>query len=228
MALVGILGTTISPYLFFWQASMEVEESNEKRLIVDKKIIHTMNADVRGGMLFTNIVFYFIILSANSVLFNAGIHDINTVEEAARALRPLAGDFAYALFALGVIGTGFLAIPVLAGSVSYMMAETFGWEEGLDKKYYEAPWFYLAMAVSLLIGLLIHFIGISPIQALIYTAVLYGMTAPVLIGLILHICNNTEIMGGYTNNIWSNITGLATLLLMSFSSLFLIWYLFAS
>jgi Mn2+/Fe2+ NRAMP family transporter len=101
-------------------------------------------------------------------------------------------------------------------------------EEGLDKKYYEAPWFYLAMAVSLLIGLLIHFIGISPIQALIYTAVLYGMTAPLLIGLILHICNNSEIMGGYTNNIWSNIAGLATLLLMSFSSLFLIWYLFSS
>jgi NRAMP (natural resistance-associated macrophage protein)-like metal ion transporter len=135
LMLVGILGTTISPYLFFWQASMEVEERHEKRIMVDKKIIDEMGADVKGGMLFTNVVFYFIILAAGTVLFNAGIHNINTVEEAARALRPLAGDQAYLLFALGVIGTGFLAIPVLAGSLSYMMAETFGWSEGFNKKY---------------------------------------------------------------------------------------------
>ncbi len=224
MTLVGILGTTISPYLFFWQASMEVEERHEKHLMVDKKIIHDMASDVKGGMLFTNVVFYFIILTAGTVLFNAGIHDINTVEEAARALRPLAGEQAYLLFALGVIGTGFLAIPVLGGALSYMMAETFNWSEGLDKKYYEAPGFYITMGLSLIIGLLIHFIGISPIQALIYTAVLYGITAPVLIALILHISNNKKIMGDYTNNVWSNIFGIATFLLMSISSLFLLWY----
>ena len=175
-------------------------------------------------MLFTNVVFYFIILAAGTVLFNAGIHNINTVEEAARALRPLAGDYAYLLFALGVIGTGFLAIPVLAGSLSYMMAETFGWNEGFDKKYYEAPGFYITMALSLIVGLLIHFIGISPVQALIYTAVLYGITAPVLIALILHICNNKKIMGKYTNNIWSNLFGGATFLMMTLSSLLLLWY----
>jgi NRAMP (natural resistance-associated macrophage protein)-like metal ion transporter len=224
MALVGILGTTISPYLFFWQASMEVEESHENRLIVDKNIIGIMETDVRSGMLFTNIVFYFIILAAYLVLFRAGVHSITTVEEAARALRPLAGDLAYVLFALGVIGTGFLAIPVLAGSISYMMAETFGWEEGLDKKYYEAPGFYLTMAVSLLVGLLIHFIGISPVQALIYTAVLYGITAPVLIAMILHICNNRKIMGDYANKGWSNSIGLATFLMMACSAAALIWY----
>ncbi len=224
MALVGILGTTISPYLFFWQASMEVEERHEKMLVVDKKMMANMAADVRGGMLFTNVVFYFIILAAGTVLFNAGIHNINTVEEAARALRPLAGDYAYLLFALGVFGTGFVAIPVLAGSLSYMMAETFGWNEGFDKKYHEAPGFYITMGLSLLVGLLIHFIGISPVQALIYTAVLYGVTAPVLIGLILHICNNREIMGDYTNNGWSNFFGGATFLMMSISSLLLLWY----
>ncbi len=224
MALVGILGTTISPYLFFWQASMEVEERNEKRLIVDKKNMDNMEADVRGGMLFTNVVFYFIILTAGTVLFNGGIHNINTVEEAARALRPLAGDYAYLLFALGVIGTGFLAIPVLAGSLSYMIAETFDWNEGFDKKYYEAPGFYLTMGLSLLIGLLIHLTGISPVQALIYTAVLYGVTAPVLIALILHICNNKEIMGSYTNNGWSNFFGAMTFVVMTLSSLLLLWY----
>ena len=146
------------------------------------------------------------------------------MEEAARALRPLAGDQAYLLFALGVIGTGFLAIPVLGGALSYMMAETFGWKEGLDKTYNEAPGFYITMALSLIIGLLIHFVGISPIQALIYTAVLYGVTAPVLIALILHICNNKKIMGRYTNNFWSNFFGIATFLLMTVSSLFLLWY----
>ncbi|NHQ60311.1 divalent metal cation transporter [Chlorobium sp. BLA1] len=224
LMLVGILGTTISPYLFFWQASMEVEERHEKKLMVDKKIIEEMEADVKGGMLFTNVVFYFIILAAGTVLFNAGIHNINTVEEAARALRPLAGDQAYLLFALGVIGTGFLAIPVLGGALSYMMAETFGWKEGLDKKYYEAPGFYLTMAISLVVGLLIHFIGISPIQALIYTAVLYGITAPVLIALILHICNSKKIMGRYTNKFWSNFFGIATFIMMTVSSLFLLWY----
>ena len=222
--LVGILGTTISPYLFFWQASMEVEEAQEKHLMVDKKVIKNMEDDVKGGMFFTTIVFFFIILTTGSVLFNAGIHHIDTVEEAAKALQPLAGDFAYLLFALGVLGTGFLAIPVLAGSLSYMMAETFGWQEGLNKKFHEAPGFYITMVISLIIGLMIHFIGISPIQALIYTAVLYGITAPVLIALILHICNQKKIMGKFTNNKWSNIFGVITFLLMTVSSILLLYY----
>ena len=127
IALVGILGTTISPYLFFWQASMEVEEIHHKRLMVDKRILSEMETDVKGGLLLTNIVFYFIILTTGSVLFNSGIHHINTVEEAAQALRPLAGNGAYLLFSVGVIGTGALAIPVLAVSLSYMIAETLRW-----------------------------------------------------------------------------------------------------
>ncbi|HRI21986.1 MAG TPA: divalent metal cation transporter, partial [Panacibacter sp.] len=179
MALVGILGTTISPYLFFWQTSMEVEEIRERKLFVDKKIIHDMQTDVKGGMLLTNIVFFFIILTSGTVLFNAGIHNIDTVEEAAKALQPLAGNMAYALFSIGVIGTGFLAIPVLAGASSYMMAETFDWDEGLDKKFHEAKGFYITVIISLVIGLSIQFLGISPVKALLWSAVLYGITAPV-------------------------------------------------
>lgn len=237
MALVGILGTTISPYLFFWQTNMEVEENFQRRLVVDKRsfteehftvdkhYIRDMQADVKGGLVLTNIVFYFIILTAGSVLFKAGIHNIQTVEEAAEALKPLAGDMAYVLFAAGVIGTGLLAIPVLAGSLSYMMAETFGWEEGLDKKFHEAKGFYITMIVSVIVGLSIQFMGISPIQALLYTAVLYGITAPVLIAVILHICNNKRIMGRYVNRKWSNIWGGLALLIMTISAGVLI-YLF--
>ncbi|MBL8002902.1 MAG: Nramp family divalent metal transporter [Flavobacteriales bacterium] len=215
MALVGILGTTISPYLFFWQASMEVEEVHQRHLVVDKRIIAAMGTDVRLGMLLTNVVFFFIILATGTVLFHAGAHDISTVEQAAEALRPLAGDMAYALFACGILGTGLLAIPVLAGSLSYMLAETFGWEEGLDRKFHEAKGFYLTMVVSIGLGLSLEQFGIGPIQALLWTAVLYGLTAPVLIAVMLHLCNRPGIMGDQVNRRWSNILGGLTLLLMT-------------
>lgn len=224
MALVGILGTTISPYLFFWQTSMEVEEVQEKKIIVDKMIIADMQFDVKGGIAFSNFVFFFMILTTGTVLFNSGIHNINTVEEAAQALKPLAGNMAYALFALGVIGTGLLAIPVLAGALSYMMAETFDWQEGLDKKFHEAKGFYITMIISLVLGLLMQFLGISPIKALIYTAVLYGITAPVLIALILHICNNKKIMGEFTNKLSQNIFGFLSLFLMTAAAVALIYF----
>ncbi|MFD2527972.1 NRAMP family divalent metal transporter [Flavihumibacter stibioxidans] len=225
MALVGILGTTISPYLFFWQTSMEVEEITERHVVVDKRIISAMETDVKGGMLFTNIVFYFIILAAGNVLYRAGIHQIDTVEEAAMALKPLAGDSAYVLFAAGIIGTGLLAIPVLAGSLSYIMAETFDWQEGLNKKFSEARGFYITMGIALVMGLLIQFLDISPIQALLYTAILYGLIAPLLIGLILHICNNPVIMGRYTNKRLTNILGIITLLIMTSTSILLLYQL---
>ncbi len=223
MALVGILGTTVSPYLFFWQASMEVEETQQRHLIVGKRIISDMETDVRGGLILTNVVFFFIILTTGTVLFNAGTHQINSVQEAAQALKPLAGNLAYFLFALGVLGTGFLAIPVLAGSLSYMMAETFNWNEGLDKNFHEAKGFYITIIVSLIIGLAIHFLGWNPIVALIYAAVLYGLTAPLLILLILHICNNKQIMGKYVNSFWSNLFGIIAFLVMSFAAFMLIY-----
>jgi NRAMP (natural resistance-associated macrophage protein)-like metal ion transporter len=226
--LVAILGTTISPYLFFWQASMEVEEQgkNQHVLVVNKTMIGRMRTDVYSGMFFSNLVMYFIILTTGTCLYQAGVHQIDTVDQAAAALKPLAGKAAYLLFALGVIGTGLIAVPVLAGSLSYIISETFGWTEGLSKKFHEAKGFYIVIIISLVISLFINFIGISPIQALIYTAVLYGLTAPVIIAIVLHICNNKAVMGNQVNGKWSNILGIITLLLMTVSGVALIWFQF--
>ncbi|MBK6818188.1 MAG: divalent metal cation transporter [Bacteroidetes bacterium] len=223
--LVGILGTTISPYLFFWQASVEVEEmkNKKKQLVVNKKIIHEMQQDVDFGMTFSGLVMYFIILTTGTVLFQGGVHQIDTVEQAAMALKPLAGDMAYLLFAIGVIGTGLIAIPVLSGSLSYIFTETFGWEQGLDKKFHEAKGFYIIIGISLVLGLTLNYVGISPIKALIYTAVLYGITAPVLIAIILHIANNKKIMGDNVNSKLSNILGFLALIIMTLASGVLIY-----
>jgi NRAMP (natural resistance-associated macrophage protein)-like metal ion transporter len=223
--LVGILGTTISPYLFFWQASVEVEEMKHKKkhLVVDKKIIHDMKQDVDFGMSFSGLVMFFIILTTGTVLFKGGIHQIDTVEQAALALKPLAGNLAYMLFAIGVIGTGLIAIPVLSGSLSYIITETFGWEQGLDKKFHEAKAFYVIIAISLILGLSLNYVGISPIKALIYTAILYGLTAPVLIAIILHISNNKKIMGDHINSRALNILGFAALLIMSAAAVALLY-----
>ncbi|MGZ5254891.1 MAG: NRAMP family divalent metal transporter, partial [Flavitalea sp.] len=215
--IVGILGTTISPYLFFWQASVEVEEMKNKKthLVVNKKIIQDMKLDVDFGMTFSGFVMYFIILTSGTVLFQGGVHQIDTVEQAAMALKPLAGNLAYLLFAIGVIGTGLIAIPVLSGSLSYIFSETFGWEQGLDKKFHEAKGFYIIIAISLILGLSLNYVGISPIKALIYTAILYGITAPVLIAIILHISNNKKIMGKHVNGPITNILGFTALIIMT-------------
>ena len=228
--LVGILGTTISPYLFFWQASVEVEElkQRKKHLMVNKKLIHAIDRDVDFGMGVSGVVMYFIILTAGSVLYPAGIHQINTVEEAAQALKPLAGSAAYILFALGVIGTGLIAIPVLSGSLSFIVAETFGWEQGLDKKFHEARSFYMIIALSLLVGLGMNYIGISPVKALVYTAILYGLTAPVMIGIILHIANNSRIMGKFTNTRRDNVLGFLALGIMSVAAVALLYVEFVA
>ena len=226
--LVAILGTTISPYLFFWQATMEAEHINQKtrQVMVNKQIITEMNIDVNIGMLFSNLVMFFLIVTTGAVLYKAGIHQIDTVGQAAQALEPLTGKFSYFLFAIGVIGTGILAIPVLAGSISYMLAETFGWEQGLDKTFNQARGFYITLIISLLIGLFMEFLGISPINALIYTAILYGLTAPVMIVVILHICNNKAIMGEFTNGILSNVLGVLALLLMTAAGVAMIYFQF--
>lgn len=226
--IVGILGTTISPYLFFWQASVEVEEYKDRRnhLIVNKKLIHEMNQDVDFGMTVSGFVMYFIVLSTGTVLYKGGVHQIDTVEQAAMALKPLAGNFAYLLFAIGVIGTGLIAIPVLSGSISYIITETFGWDQGLDKKFHEAKAFYIIIALSLILGLSLNYIGISPIQSLIYTAILYGLTAPVLIAIILHISNNKKIMGKYVNGRITNILGFSALIIMTVAAIALIYLQF--
>jgi len=223
--LVAILGTTISPYLFFWQATMVAEDMNSKRkkIIVDKKILGDMNQDVDFGMLFSNVIMFFIILTSGTVLFNAGIHKIETVEQAAIALKPLAGDSAYLLFAIGIIGAGLLAIPVLCGCLSYIVTETFGWEKGLNKKFHQAKAFYSITIISLILGLMMNYVGISPIQALLLSAILYGITAPVLILIILHIGNNKIVMGEFTNSKKSNFLGFTAFFIMTIAAVFLIY-----
>lgn len=226
--IVAILGTTISPYLFFWQATMEAEDQahNGKSLIVDKQVLSEMKTDVNLGMLLSNIVMFFMILTTGSVLFPAGIHHIDTVDQAAKALEPLAGRFAYLLFTIGVLGAGMLAIPVLAGSQSYMLAETFGWKAGLDKKFGQAKPFYISIIISLLVGLSLEILGVSPVKALLYTAIAYGLTAPVMIAVILHIGNNKVIMKENTNSVLSNFLGILTFVLMTIAAVALVYLQF--
>ena len=232
--LVALLGTTISPYLFFWQANMEAEEMHHRRVpgypirqvMVNKRLLQHMQTDVNLGMFISNVIMFFIILATGTVLYTAGIHRIDTVEQAAQALRPLAGEGAYLLFAAGVIGTGLLAIPVLAGALSYAMAETFGWRAGLDRKPWQAPGFYLTVVVSLGAGLLLDLLGVSPMQALLYTALLYGLTAPVMIGIVLHLANNPAVMGHFVNGRRANLLGGITLVLMSAAAVLLLYFQF--
>lgn len=246
--IVAILGTTISPYLFFWQVTMEAEDTKTvRRLILARRrlarksgapdmvkreqnffrlLIQKMQMDVNFGMLLSNVVMFFIILATGTALNAHGINKIDTVEQAAKALEPVAGKASYIIFTIGVIGTGFLAIPVLTGSLSYIVAETFGWKASLAKKYRQAKGFYLVIAASLIAGPLINYIGISPIQALIYTAILYGLTSPVIIAIVLHIGNNKKIMKEYTNGKLSNTLGILTLILMTAAAIALIWFQF--
>jgi NRAMP (natural resistance-associated macrophage protein)-like metal ion transporter len=223
--IVAILGTTISPYLFFWQTTMEVEENiQKKRVMINKRVLTDMRKDVNIGMLLSNVVMFFIILTTATVLYSGGIRNIDTVDQAAKALEPLAGKLTYLIFAIGVLGTGFLAIPVLSGSQSYMLAETFGWKTGLDKKFPQAKAFYITIIVSLLIGLSLDFFNVSPIKALLYTAILYGLTAPFLVAVVLLISNNRKIMKEHTNTLFSNILGFLTLILMAGAAVTLIYF----
>jgi NRAMP (natural resistance-associated macrophage protein)-like metal ion transporter len=221
--LVAILGTTISPYLFFWQTVMEVEDVNKNKGVRRDKLLKNAKTDVNTGMLMSNLVMYFVILTTAVVLFQNGQHKIDTIEQAASALKPLAGRFAYYLFAIGVIGTGLLTIPVLGGTLSYIFSEACGWKGSLDKKFFEAKSFYAVMIAALLIGLGINYVGLSPIKALLYTAILYGLTAPVMIAVIMHIANNKKIMKDSVNGKLSNIMGWATFGIMSVAAVFLIY-----
>jgi NRAMP (natural resistance-associated macrophage protein)-like metal ion transporter len=218
---VGVLGTTISPYLFFWQASQEVEEekargrrtSASRRGASDHEL-RDARLDVNTGMFFSNLAMYFIMLATASTLHRAGIQEIETAREAAEALRPLAGDAAYLLFALGLIGTGFLAVPVLAGSASFAVAEVFGFPSGLDLSPRKGRRFYLVFAGAVLGGMLLDLGGTNPIRMLFLSAVLNGLLAPPLLVLVMLVSGNAKIMGERTNGPWLNALGwLATLLM---------------
>lgn len=221
MTIVAILGTTISPYLFFWQTSEEVEDEKslgrdtvEKRIGATKAELKYAEWDTVIGMAFCNVVFYFVILASAATLHVAGKTDIQSATEAAQALRPLAGNGATLLFALGLIGAGFLAVPVLTGSSAYAVSEAFGWRSGLDEKPKDARRFYTVIAVSTLVGMLINFLGINPIKALFWTAVLNGLIAPPLLLVIMLVANNRDVMGENVNGRAANIGGWAATVVM--------------
>jgi len=232
--IVAILGTTISPYLFFWQASQEVEEEVSERKIRDigigkpkvrRKDIMEMRLDTIIGMVFSQAVMFFIIVTTSATLHENGVTDIRTASQAAEALRPLAGDFAYLLFAAGIIGTGLLAVPILAGASAYAVAEMIGIREGLSKKPGKAPGFYGIIATSTLLGLIISWIGIDPYKGLYYAAVLNGLAAPPLMAMIVLISNNKDVMGKYVNGTFSNILGWIIIMIMTIAGSLLIYNL---
>jgi Mn2+/Fe2+ NRAMP family transporter len=217
--LVAVLGTTISPYLFFWETSEEVEELHRKGIEPgDEDELRRVQIDTSIGMLLANVVFYFIVMTTAATLYPAGIREITTAKEAAEALRPLAGDKATILFAIGFIGTGLLSIPVLAGSAAYAVAEVFDWREGLENKPAQAPQFYAVIALSTGIGLLIALSGIGAIRALFVAAVVNGVISPVLIAAILVVSNDERVLGPHRNGLWSNVIGGATVAIMGLAA----------
>ncbi len=220
--MVGVLGTTITPYLFFWQSSLMVEEDKEAgkstiaaRRGTDETQVRNMHADVNTGMIFSNSVAFFIIVTTASTLGAHGRHDIATAQQAAEALRPLAGRFAELLFALGMVGTGILAVPVLATSSAYVAAQTFRFREGLSEPVHRAPRFYLIITAGILIGIAMNLLRVDAIKALFWSAVLNGIAAVPLIGVIVWLASNTRLMGEWRSSPVARAWGWATFALMS-------------
>jgi NRAMP (natural resistance-associated macrophage protein)-like metal ion transporter len=221
--LVGILGTTISPYLFFWQAAQEVEEDRargketvaQRRGATDEELI-AARTDVLTGMLFSNLVMYFIILTTAATLHAHGKTSITTAKEAAEALRPLAGQGAYWLFTLGIIGTGMLAVPVLAGSCAYAIAEGANWRKAsLELKPRKAWPFYAVIGVAMAIGLALDFAGLDAVKMLFWSAVLNGMLAPPLVVLVVLLTSDKKVMAKRANTPWMRALGWACAVVMS-------------
>ena len=221
LLICAILGTTISPYLFFWQTSQEVEDQIAQgkttvpmRQGASKQEVKSMRIDVWSGMLLSNLVMFFIIAACGALLFTKGITNIDSAAQAAEALRPFAGNASYFLFAAGIIGTGLLAIPVLAGSSSYAISESLKKPGSLSKNLKQAYAFYGVIIISMIVGLGINFIGLNPIKALIYSAVANGIVAPVVLVLILLISSNKKVMGEWVNGPITKIVGWSTTVLM--------------
>ena len=228
--IAAFLGTTISPYLFFWQADEEVEEEIVRHETVNigddapsytSADVHQVKVDTAVGMFFSNLMTFFIIVAGTLGL--SGMHTITTASDAASALKPLAGDWAFLLFTLGIVGTGLLAVPVLAGSAGYAISETFGWKEGLGKKFSQAHGFSGVIAVATLVGLLVNFTSIGSITMLYYSAMLNGLLAPPLMILILFIGNNKKILGERTNSKLSNTLGIIITIIMNLVAVSFLW-----
>lgn len=232
--LCAILGTTISPYLFFWQTSQEVEEQilqgkttlRQRQLATPPQDVKSMRIDVWSGMFLSNLVMFFIIAACGGILHANGITEITSAAQAAEALRPFAGEATYFLFAIGIIGTGLLAIPVLAGASSYALAESFRWREGLYRDLAQGKAFYGVIIISMLTGLGMNFLGIDPIKALIYSALLNGLVAPIILFLIVKLASDHKIMGRWTNKWYVTWIGWVTVAVMTVSGAAALYALF--
>ncbi len=227
--LVALLGTTISPYLFFWQASHEVEAEIDfgrhrlwQRKGASKTELKYALWDTLAGMIFSEIVAYFIIFATGATLFVKGAHNIGSATDAAAALRPIAGDFSTILLAIGLIGAGTLAVPVLTGSAAYAVSEAMGWRFGLDTKPARAPQFYGVIVVATIVGMLINFLGINPIDALVVTAVINGLLAPPLLAIVMVVANDTRVMGKRVNGRVLNVIGWVTTIAMGVAAVALV------
>lgn len=229
---VAIFGTTISPYMLYWQASQEVEEDIAlgRRLLWQRRgstktELRYASIDIFTGMLFSNLVMYFIILATGATLFVSGHHNIATAADAAKALVPLAGPGAEWLLALGLIGAGALAVPVLTASSAYALAGAFGWKEGLSRNPTHAPKFYFTIAVATVIGMEINYVGLSPVSALFWSAVVNGVLAPFVLVAVMLVANNRKIMKAAVNGIALNALGWGTTAVMTVSAvcLFVFW-----
>ncbi len=231
--LTAILGTTVSPYLFFWQTSQEVEEQildgkttlKQREATTPPADIRRMRFDVWWGMLLSNLVMFFIIVVCAATLFNSGIQNIGSAADAAAALKPLAGNLASLLFTLGIVGTGLLAIPVLAGASSYAITEAFGWREGLYRNFKQAYAFYAVIIVSTLLGILMNFFHLDSIKMLIYSAVLNGLIAPFILALIVLLSSSRKIMKEWANGPLVKSLGWVITIVMTVSGLITIWFL---
>jgi NRAMP (natural resistance-associated macrophage protein)-like metal ion transporter len=230
LTFVAILGTTISPYLFFWQAAQNAEQKEH----LEKKIegrprramereLRSSGRDVGAGMFISNLIMFFIILTAGATLHKAGQTNIETAEQAAAALRPLAGNAAYLLFTLGLVGTGMLAVPVLAGSAAYALAEAGAWNAGMSEKIHDARNFYGVIAIAMLIGMAMNFAHFNAVRLLFWTAVINGLLAPPLIIILLFVCNNPKVMGDHRNGWKLNLFGILAAALMTFAGAALVF-----
>ncbi|HEV2600809.1 MAG TPA: Nramp family divalent metal transporter [Candidatus Babeliales bacterium] len=220
----GFVGTTISPYLFFWQASQEIEEKLDHKTEDEiKELIEKMPKDTWIGMFFSQFVALFIVLTCYSALHKNGITTIDSAYDAAIALQPFAGKFAYIIFSVGIIGAGLLGIPILAGASAYALAEIFDYPRSLAHKFHQAKFFYGVIAISTLLGLCINFMGINPIQALLYAAIVNCFAAVPFILFLLILANKKELMGEFSNGYGINFLGIVTFFLMTTAALLPLW-----
>jgi Mn2+/Fe2+ NRAMP family transporter len=230
--LVAVLGTTITPYLFFWQAALEVEEEEEEGRVTEeqrrgatREEINDMHVDVNFGMIFSNLVAFFIIVTTAATLGAHGFHQIATAQDAARALEPLAGRFASWLFTAGMIGTGLLAIPAFTGSSAYILSDAFGFREGLDAKPSKAPQFYAILILGMLVAMAIGFLQIHPIPALFWSAVINGVVAVPLLAAIVFLASDRRVMGRWVSSTLARAWGWGTVVAMGVAAvaMFVFW-----